>query len=157
MYVGGLGSFAALLLRQPNGIGMLFGAILVTVAADVGGLFVGQRMGRSPLTAASPNKTVEGFAGGIVAAVIAACLILGVGKWFPWEFMDALVLGIVGGVMAPLGDLCESRLKRDLGVKDMGNVLPGHGGILDRFDGLLFVLPATYSVVLLLEVFANVP
>jgi phosphatidate cytidylyltransferase len=157
MYVGFLGSFAALLLRQPNGSGLLFGAILVTVAADIGGLFVGQRMGRSPLTAASPNKTVEGFVGGIVAAVVVSCLVLGVGGWFPWEFMDALILGVVGGIMAPLGDLCESRLKRDLGLKDMGTILPGHGGVLDRFDGMLFVLPATYAVVLLLEVYANTP
>jgi phosphatidate cytidylyltransferase len=112
-------------------------------------------MGRSPLTAASPNKTIEGFVGGIVAAVIASCLVLGALGWHPWEFTDAAVLGLVGGILAPLGDLCESRLKRDLGIKDMGNVLPGHGGVLDRFDGLLFVLPATYSVVLLLEVYLN--
>lgn len=158
MYVGGLGSFAALLLKFPDGVGMLIGAVLVAVAADVGGLFVGQRMGRSPLTAASPNKTLEGFFGGIVVAVVASTLILGVVPGvFPWEFMDALILGVVGGVMTPLGDLCASRLKRDLGVKDMGNLLPGHGGLLDRFDGLLFVLPATYYVVRLLEVYANVP
>lgn len=158
MYVGGFGSFAALLLKFPDGIGMLFGAILVSVAADIGGLFVGQRMGRSPLTAASPNKTIEGFVGGIVVAFVAAVLILAVVPGvFPWEFKDAAVLGIVGGVMTPLGDLCVSRLKRDLGVKDMGNMLPGHGGLLDRFDGLLFVLPATYYVVRLLEVYLNVP
>jgi phosphatidate cytidylyltransferase len=158
MYVGGFGSFAALLLKFPDGIGMLFGAILVAVAADIGGLFVGQRMGRSPLTAASPNKTVEGFVGGIVVAFIASVLVLAVFPGvFPWEFKDAAVLGLVGGVMTPLGDLCVSRLKRDLGVKDMGNLLPGHGGLLDRFDGLLFVLPATYYVVRLLEVYLNVP
>lgn len=158
MYVGGLGSFAALLLKYPDGVGLLIGAVLVAVAADVGGLFVGQRMGKSSLSAASPNKTVEGFVGGIVAAVVAAALVLGVVPGvFPWEFTDALALGVVGGVMTPLGDLCASRLKRDLGVKDMGNLLPGHGGLLDRFDGLLFVLPATYYVVRLLEVYANTP
>ena len=157
MWIGGLGSFAALMLRAPDGIGMFYGAILVAVAADVGGLFIGQRMGRSPLIAASPNKTVEGFVGGIVVAVVVSTLVLGVIGLFPWEFMDALILGVVGGIMTPLGDLCESRLKRDLGVKDMGQLLPGHGGVLDRFDGLLFVLPSTYCVVLLLEVFANTP
>jgi phosphatidate cytidylyltransferase len=157
MYVGGLGSFAALLLTFPDGVGMLFGAILVAVAADIGGLFIGQRMGRSPLTAASPHKTVEGFVGGIVVAVVASCAVLGVVGVFPWSFMDALILGVVGGVMTPLGDLCESRLKRDLGLKDMGTLLPGHGGVLDRFDGLLFVLPATYYVVRLLEVYLNTP
>jgi phosphatidate cytidylyltransferase len=157
MYVGGLGSFAALLLKFPDGVGMLFGAILVAVAADIGGLFVGQRFGSSPLTSASPNKSIEGFIGGIAASVIVAGVVLGAFGWFPWDLGDALVLGVVGGVMAPLGDLCESRLKRDLGLKDMGNLLPGHGGVLDRFDGLLFVLPATYYVVRLLEVYANTP
>ncbi len=157
MYVGGLGAFAALLLKFPDGVGMLFGAILVAVAADVGGLFVGQKFGSSPLTAASPNKSIEGFIGGIAASVIVAGVVLGAFSWFPWDLGDALVLGVVGGVLAPLGDLCESRLKRDLGLKDMGTLLPGHGGVLDRFDGLLFVLPATYYVVRLLEVYANTP
>ena len=173
-YVGGLGAFASLLLRIDDasvsasgalvsgfgdsvGRSLLFAAILVTVAADIGGLFVGQRMGRSPLTAASPNKTVEGFVGGIIAAVVVALLVLGIVGVGPWTAMDAIILGVVGGVMAPLGDLCESRLKRDLGLKDMGTLLPGHGGVLDRFDGLLFVLPATYYVVRLLEVYANTP
>jgi phosphatidate cytidylyltransferase len=157
MYIGGLGSFAALLLKFPDGIGLLFGAILVAVVADIAGLFVGQRMGRSPLTHTSPHKTVEGLVGGGIASVVAAVLILGIIGVFPWETMDALWLGVVGAAVTPLGDLCESRVKRDLGVKDMGNLLPGHGGILDRFDGLLFVLPATYYLVRLLEVYLNVP
>jgi len=173
-YVGGLGAFASLLLRIDDssvsasgalvsgfgdsvGRSLLFAAILVTVAADLGGLFVGQRMGRSPLTAASPNKTVEGFVGGIVASVVVSVLVLGIIGVGPWTAIDALVLGVVGGIMAPLGDLCESRLKRDLGLKDMGTLLPGHGGVLHRFDALLFVLPATYYVVRLLEVYANTP
>ncbi len=157
VYIGVLGSFAALLLKFPDGIGMLFGAILVTVAADVAGLFVGQRMGRSQLSAASPNKTVEGVVGGFIGAIVVSVVVLGIVGVFPWEFSDALALGAVGGLLAPLGDLCESRLKRDLGVKDMGELLPGHGGVLDRFDGLLFVLPATYYLVRVLEVWANTP
>jgi phosphatidate cytidylyltransferase len=65
----------------------------------------------------------------------------------PWTFTSGLTLGIVVAIVAPLGDLAESLLKRNLGIKDMGRLLPGHGGMLDRVDGLLFVLPATYYLV----------
>lgn len=158
LYIGVLGSYAALLLRLPNGIGLLFGAILATVAYDVGGLFLGQRFGSTPLGPASPNKTLEGLLGGGFAAVIVSVIVLGVFPGvFPWDFTDALALGVGAAIAAPLGDLCESRLKRDLGIKDMGDILPGHGGVLDRFDGLLFVLPVTFYVVRVLEVYANTP
>ena len=159
LYIGGFGAFAALLLRDPvgNGVGLLFGAVLVTVAADVGGLFVGQQMGRTRFSDASPNKTVEGLVGGAAAAVIVAVVVLGVIGVHPWDIGDAFLLGLVAAIVAPVGDLCESMLKRDLGVKDMSGVLPGHGGFLDRFDGLLFVLPATYYIVALLETWANAP
>jgi phosphatidate cytidylyltransferase len=158
VYIGVLGSYAALLLRLPNGVGMLFGAILATVAYDVGGLFIGQRFGSTPLGPASPNKTLEGLLGGGFAAIVVSVVVLGlIPGVFPWEFGDAFALGLGAAIAAPLGDLCESRLKRDLGIKDMGDILPGHGGVLDRFDALLFVLPVTFYVVRVLEVFANVP
>jgi phosphatidate cytidylyltransferase len=157
-YIGGLGSFAALLLKFPDGIGMLFGAILATVAYDVGGLLIGQRFGSTRLGEASPNKTLEGLIGGGAAAVVVSVFVLGIIPGvFPWDVPDAFALGIGVAIAAPLGDLCESRLKRDLGVKDMGDMLPGHGGVLDRFDALLFVLPVTFYVVRVMEVFANTP
>ena len=71
----------------------------------------------------------------------------------PGDLMSVAVLGIVTAVAAPLGDLCESMIKRDLGIKDMGSILPGHGGLLDRFDALLFVLPATYYTARMLDLF----
>jgi phosphatidate cytidylyltransferase len=145
MWVGLLGSFAALLLRAPDGIGMLLAAVIGTVAYDVGGFVVGRTMGRAPLSAASPSKTVEGTVGGAVVAVVATVVITG--RIAPFtELTDALLLGLAIAVVAPLGDLCESLVKRDLGIKDMGSILPGHGGLLDRFDALLFVLPTTYYV-----------
>ena len=145
VYVGVFGSFAALLLRGPDGTGMLLAAIIATVAYDVAGLFIGRSMGRAPLSVASPNKTVEGTIGGMVAALAAVVVIVGIVGIHPFDsFGDALVLGVALAVVAPIGDLCESLLKRDLGVKDMGTILPCHGGLLDRFDGLLFALPTTY-------------
>ena len=88
----------------------------------------------------SPNKTYEGLAGGMLVAVLAAVVICG--RFVPWDDLgDSIKLGVVVAIAAPLGDLCESMIKRDLGIKDMGTILPGHGGVLDRFDALLFVPP----------------
>jgi phosphatidate cytidylyltransferase len=139
---------------------MLTVAIVLTVAYDVGGLFVGRAMGRQPLSAASPNKTVEGLIGGCVAVLVVAVVMAVVSMPAPFAddpggFFDMVLLGIVVAAVAPLGDLSESLMKRDLGLKDMGSMLPGHGGLLDRFDGLLFVLPATYYVARLLDLFVG--
>ena len=152
IWVGFLGSFAALLLRAPErrGIAFLLGAIIATVAYDVGAMVVGARSGRTPLAPEiSPNKTWEGIMGGAGAALLASVLI--VGRIHPWDLGSSLALGLVIAFMAPLGDLSQSLIKRDLGVKDMGTLLPGHGGVMDRFDALLFVLPATYYLVRLLQ------
>jgi phosphatidate cytidylyltransferase len=127
------------------GQGILFAAIIGTVGYDVGGLFIGRNAGRQPLSAASPNKTVEGLAGGcIVAFVVVILLGVSVGMGPIDDFGEAALVGLIVAIAAPLGDLCQSLIKRDLGVKDMGTILPGHGGLLDRFDGLLFVLPAVW-------------
>ena len=153
-YVGLLGSFAALILTFPNGTGVLIGVVLVVAVNDAGALFAGRRFGRRLLAPEiSPGKTVEGVVGGGVAGVVAAWLILGIVGLEPWDSGSAFALALVVAVVAPLGDLCESMLKRDLGIKDMGSVLPGHGGLLDRFDALLFVLPAAYYLSRLLEIF----
>lgn len=154
-YIGLFGSFAALMLRLPNGTGILLGTIIVVVANDVGALFVGRQFGKSPMAGAiSPNKTLEGALGGAVAAVAVSFVVLQLIGLQPWEDKggSALALGLLVAVLAPLGDLVESMIKRDLGVKDMGSVLPGHGGLIDRFDALLFVLPAAYYLTRLLEI-----
>jgi phosphatidate cytidylyltransferase len=153
-WIGLLGSFAALMLKFPNGRGMLIGVIVATVAADVAGFATGRRMGRTALAPEiSPNKTVEGLVGGAVGAIVASVVVLHLNPWglAPWDMGSALALGVVVAVAAPLGDLCESMVKRDLGIKDMGSVLPGHGGLLDRFDAMLFTLPAAYYLIRLLE------
>lgn len=153
-YVGLLGSFAALILTFPNGIGILIGVVLAVAAADAGALFVGRRFGQRLLAPdISPNKTVEGVVGGGLVAVVVSWLVLGVIGLHPWEAGTAVALGLVVAVAAPLGDLCQSMIKRDLELKDMGSVLPGHGGLIDRFDALLFALPAAYYLARLLEIF----
>ena len=146
LQTGLLGSFAALILQLPNGRGVLFGVILATAANDVGALLVGQQVGRAPVAPeVSPNKTVEGVVGGAITSIVLTTLILGmVFEVKPWDTGSAALLAVLVAVAAPLGDLCESMLKRDLGIKDMGSVLPGHGGFLDRFDGLLFALPVAF-------------
>ena len=147
VYVGVFGSYAALLVKVPTqGVSLLLVAVLAAVFYDVGGFFIGRQFGRTPLSVVSPNKTMEGLAGGMATSVVGVVLVA-VGFGFgPFSLGQALVFGVVCAVAAPIGDLTESVIKRDLGIKDMGSLLPEHGGILDRFDGLLFVLPAAYYV-----------
>ena len=151
VWVGAFGSFAALLLN-PNlfpdrhGIAFVLAAVIVTVADDVGSLLVGAALGRHQLSPSiSPNKSWEGLIGGAVAAILVSVIV--VHFIHPWTLSKAALYGVVVAIVAPLGDLSQSMIKRHLGLKDMGRLLPGHGGILDRVDGLLFVMPATYFVV----------
>jgi phosphatidate cytidylyltransferase len=154
-WVGILGSFAALLLAPSlfpdrHGIAFFAGAIIAGVLADVGSLAAGRLFGRHPLAPkVSPGKTWEGLIGGSILAIVGSALI--VGRIHPWTTPKAALLGVVVAVVAPLGDLCESLVKRDLKLKDMGSMLPGHGGMLDRFDAILFVMPATYVLVRLVH------
>ncbi|HEX7135978.1 MAG TPA: phosphatidate cytidylyltransferase, partial [Iamia sp.] len=144
-WIAGLGSFAGLLLAQQDGRGMLVTAVLAAVGYDVGGLLVGRTMGTRPISDASPNKTVEGLVGGMFMSLFVVIVVVGMFGLAPWDDIGAAAkIGLLAMLAAPLGDLCESLVKRDLGVKDMGSLLPEHGGILDRFDGLLFVLPMVY-------------
>ncbi len=146
-----LGSFAGLLLDPAafpagHGVAYLLGAIEVTVAYDVGGYAIGSLIGRHKLApAVSPNKTWEGLIGGSLSAIVIALAVTS--QMHPWTLPRAALLGIVAAVLAPIGDLAESMIKRDLKLKDMGRLLPAHGGVLDRVDALLFVLPATYFLV----------
>jgi phosphatidate cytidylyltransferase len=162
-WIGGLGSFATYILgvgrafHLPHnpGIGVLLGAVLVSVSYDVGGFFIGKYLGRNPLSEVSPNKTQEGLLGGFAVALFLPLIIL---KFLPGvsplgdSIAKAFFFCLFCALFAPLGDLCQSMVKRDLGIKDMGTILPGHGGVLDRFDALLFVLPVAWFMTDLLNV-----
>ncbi len=151
VWVGVLGSFAALLLAPatfPKGAGIhfMFGTIIIVVANDLSALVIGKLFGRKAMAPSiSPNKTWEGAIGAAAVTVLAGVCVSAIPHW---TLSAGLTVGIAAAVLAPLGDLCESMVKRSLGLKDLGNSLPGHGGLLDRIDGLLFVLPATYYVIL---------
>lgn len=152
--IGVLGAFAALMLSvETYGTGLLTAAIVLTVAYDVGGLVIGSLMGRTPLSPASPNKTMEGLIGGMAVTVGAAIIMGGLGQPAPLANADTgggmvacVVLGTAVAIAAPIGDLSESLLKRDLGIKDMGSILPGHGGLFDRLDAMLCTMPVTWYV-----------
>ncbi len=144
-WIGGLAAFAAFILQSAGGVEVILAVVIITVASDTGAYVGGKAIGSTPFHSASPNKTWEGTIVGVIAAVAAGFLVaLTELSVFSGNLTDGVLLGLVIGVMAPIGDLTESMVKRDLGVKDMGTLLPGHGGFLDRVDGLLFALPAAF-------------
>ena len=145
IYVPFLASFVALLLAPADGIRRVMTFIAVTIASDIGGYAVGVLVGRHPMAPAiSPKKSWEGFAGSTMSCMAVGVLCVAVlleGEW--WV---GLVLGAVAAVAATLGDLAESLMKRDLGVKDMSALLPGHGGLMDRLDSLLAAVSVVWLV-----------
>lgn len=145
-WVGGLAAFGALMVRQDLGIELLLATIIITVVSDTMAYIGGRAYGSRPFHHASPNKTWEGTITGFIGSVFAgfAIGITEFGTLWDGRLVPAIVLGAVVGCLAPMGDLAESVVKRDLGVKDMGTLLPGHGGVLDRLDGLLFALPGAF-------------
>ncbi|GAW48605.1 MULTISPECIES: phosphatidate cytidylyltransferase [unclassified Nocardioides] len=155
IYVPFLGSFVALLLAEGGGINAhglddpgvqgIITFIAITVASDTGGYVAGVLFGKHPMAPViSPKKSWEGFAGSIVFCLLAGWAL--VVHLLDGDWWVGLVLGLVAVVMATLGDLCESVIKRDLGIKDMSQVIPGHGGLMDRLDSLLATIAPTWLI-----------
>ncbi len=143
-WIGGSGGLIFSILRSPDYRVLVAVLILMVVVLDVAQYFTGRAFGKRPLTpVVSPKKTVEGLIGGYVA-LVAAGLVLS--RFAFWDQSTAMVLVVSIGIVAPLGDLSVSVIKRSLRMKDMGVVLPGHGGVLDRIDALLFAIPAAWVV-----------
>lgn len=131
--------------RSERAIGLVLLLVAVTAGFDVGAYFVGRGFGRRPLAPQiSPKKTIEGLIGGVVSAVLVAAVLSTFPLFDPLDLTRALGFAALVSVAAPLGDAAESVVKRALGVKDMGSILPGHGGMLDRIDAFLFVVPSAY-------------
>lgn len=150
-YVPFLAGFAVLLVAEDDGVIRIISFIATVVCSDVGGYAAGVLAGRHPMApSVSPKKSWEGMAGSLLACAVAgaAFLRLGYDNGLWWE---GVVFGLAIAIAATLGDLTESMIKRDLGVKDMSSLLPGHGGLMDRLDSLLFAAPVAY---LLLTAFA---
>ena len=139
------------LLRQlPRGIEWTFLTIFLVWSTDIGAYLVGRQFGRHLLASqVSPKKTVEGSLGGLLFSIALALVFWRIVGEAPWIMY--IILAVIIGISAQIGDLFESALKRSAGVKDSGRIIPGHGGILDRFDSLIFALPLVYYGVKLLS------
>ena len=148
-YLGFLPSYW-IRLRELEGTGLALTllACFLIVATDIGSYVIGRRLGRHPLSPISPGKTIEGALGGVGCAMAVGAL---GGTWIGWSWgwLIGAVLGAVVALFALVGDLTESMMKRDAGLKDSGDAIPGHGGVLDRIDSYLFVPAVVYSLVTL--------
>ena len=136
--------FAALMLAEPEGRWRIFVFILITVCSDIGGYAFGVLFGRHPMAPRlSPKKSWEGMAGSVLTCALAGAIVVPLvfdsGHW--WQ---GVLFGVVVAPVATIGDLIESSLKRNLGIKDMSNIIPGHGGLMDRLDSLVLVVPLAW-------------
>ena len=156
-YVGGviipymLSSLIRILMTSTGRYVILL-PFVVAFTNDAGAYFIGLKFGKHKLApVVSPNKTVEGLLGGIATAMVSTflyALILGIGLNFQVSYGMALFYGVIGSLTGTFGDLCFSIIKRQTGIKDYGNLIPGHGGVLDRFDSLTMVAPLMEALLL---------
>ncbi len=143
-YVNWLFGHLTFLRGLPHGKQLIFYLLLVVWSGDTGAYYFGKAFGKHKLAPIiSPKKTIEGALGGTGASLLASCLAKL--SFLPHlSYVDCVLLGILMAIVAQLGDLCESLLKRSANIKDSGTIIPGHGGILDRMDGVMFAAPVLY-------------
>ena len=145
LYVPLLAGFAVLMVHPDDGAGRVVAFVLTVVCSDVGGYATGATLGRHPMApTVSPKKSWEGFAGSLIACTVCGALLMTL--LFHHEWWKGALFGLAIVVTATLGDLGESMIKRDLGLKDMGRLLPGHGGMMDRLDSLLPCAAVAYLI-----------
>nr|MCW2728640.1 phosphatidate cytidylyltransferase [Aeromicrobium sp.] len=144
-----MGTFVVLMLKEDDGPWRIVAFIVATIASDIGGYIAGVLFGKHPMAPTiSPKKSWEGFTGSLIFGI--ATGILTVTYALDGDWWVGILLGVAGVVFGTLGDLSESLIKRDLGIKDMGDLLPGHGGLMDRLDSLVAVAPVAWLVLYLL-------
>ncbi len=129
-------------LYREYGMIALLWMLLVVALTDIGAYYTGKNFGKTPFSPTSPNKTLEGVVGGVIAGTIAGTILAS--GWMEIGFFAPLFISLIAATFSIFGDLFESYLKREAGVKDSGTLLPGHGGVLDRIDGYLFAAPVLY-------------
>jgi len=142
LYVSWFFSFLIKIRLLPDGIGFFASVLTITKLGDIGAYLIGSRFGKTPLMPrVSPNKSVEGSIGGIIFSVLGAlaCKVI-----LPFSYSHILFIGTFLGIFSQLGDLSESLMKRDCGIKDSADIIPGMGGVLDLIDSLLFTAPVFY-------------
>jgi phosphatidate cytidylyltransferase len=149
LYIGWLISFYIHIRAMENGIGWLVLVLSCTALCDVFAYAIGSTLGKHPLASSiSPGKTIEGSIGGLIGSIIFAFVVSLLFN-LPLNYWEMALTGVIIAVFAELGDLVESLLKRNMNTKDTGNVLPGHGGVLDRIDSHLLVAPVAYYLIIL--------
>jgi phosphatidate cytidylyltransferase len=147
LYVSWFMSFLIKIRYLEGGAGLLSSVLLITKLGDIGAYLVGSRFGKTPLLPhISPKKTVEGAVAGLFFSVVGA---LASRPFLGFSYAHLVILGVCFGALGQLGDLSESLIKRDCGVKDSGKILPGMGGILDELDSVLFTAPVFYFYITL--------
>jgi len=148
LYIGWLLSYLVSLRGLEDGRNWIFLALFTTFASDTAAFFIGRALGRHPLAPnISPGKTWEGAVGGVLGAVLVSLFFvlptpLSLNPYLNWG--QAILLGLLVSVFGQIGDLTESLLKRNVGVKDSGTLIPGHGGVLDRVDSIVFAGVVVY-------------
>ncbi len=133
-----------------SGLSLTLISCLVIVSSDMGSYFIGKKFGKTSLSPISPSKTIEGFFGGMFCAILTGLLFTYLFNWNNF-LLIGLIFGIMISLMALIGDLIESMMKRDAKLKDSGNLLPGHGGILDRIDSYIFIPSLIYYIIVLID------
>jgi len=139
-------------LTNSNGLYLTLTSCFLIVASDIGSYFIGKKFGKKSLSPISPSKTIEGLIGGITCSILLGIFFAFLLDWGN-PFLIGILYGILVSLMALVGDLIESMMKRDAKIKDSGTFLPGHGGILDRIDSYIFTPSVIYSIIVILKSF----